>query len=118
VIDGIEDAAHRMVSYKVEPIPGVVRELCATLLACVKELQNAFRALEKGEPVLEPCREVHRLEDAAEQMIRDAMAKLFEAEKDALTVMKLKEIYDHLGYAAGACENVSDILQMVAVKNS
>lgn len=118
VIDGIEDAAHRMVSYRVEPIPSVVREVCGAILNCVKELQKAFQALEHGGPLVEPCLEVHRLEDAAEQLIRDAMAKLFETEKDPLTVMKLKEIYDHLSYATGACENVSDILQMVAVKNS
>jgi uncharacterized protein Yka (UPF0111/DUF47 family) len=33
VLDGVEDAAHRMVSYHIEPIPPTVVELCQQIVA-------------------------------------------------------------------------------------
>src|SRR6266849_10206145 len=36
VLDGIEDAAHRMVAYHVDPIPQRVVEVCYHILACAK----------------------------------------------------------------------------------
>ena len=34
VIDGIEDAVHRMVAYRVEPIPPMVVEMCRIVQSC------------------------------------------------------------------------------------
>src|SRR5215208_5440372 len=47
VLDGIEDAAHRMVAYHVDPIPARVVEVCYHILACAKALEAAFEALNK-----------------------------------------------------------------------
>ena len=118
VVDGIEDAAYRMVAYRVEPIPKMVKELCRIIHEGARALQKAFMALEKGQPLLDYCLEVHRLEDAGEQMVRLEMSRLYENESNPVQIMKLKEIYEYLSGATAACENVSDVLQMVVVKNS
>lgn len=45
VLDGIEEAVHRMVSYRLTVIPSVVVELCWIVQLCAEELRKAFDAL-------------------------------------------------------------------------
>ncbi|MGC9972625.1 MAG: DUF47 family protein, partial [Bryobacteraceae bacterium] len=47
VLDGIEDAAYRMVAYRLEPIPPTVIELCQVVHDCALSLEKAFEALNK-----------------------------------------------------------------------
>jgi len=118
VLDSIEEAAHRMSAYHLDPIPGGVVEMCQILCNCAKALQSAFAALEKNERVLDHCIEINRLEETADQLERGAVAELFQNEKDPIALLKLKEIYELLEAAADRCEDVADALQNVVVKNS
>src|SRR5258706_1955917 len=66
VIDGIEDSVHRMLDYRIDPMPGTVLELCRLVQACGLTLKKAFDALAKGEPLMEHSLEINRLEEPAE----------------------------------------------------
>ena len=46
------------------------------------------------------------------------MVELFDTEKDPITLLKLKEIYDFIEATIDSCEDVADVLQGVVVKNS
>jgi len=118
VIDGIEDSIHRMLAYNIDPIPNTVVELCRLVQSCGVALQNAFEALARGRPLMNHCIEVNRLEEAADQLGRTAVADLFQNEKDPIRIIKLKEIYEFLEQTTDYCEDVADALQNVQVKNS
>jgi len=118
VLDGIEDAAYRMVAYRVEPIPTMVVELCKIVYSCCQTLEQAFEALGTKRPILPYCIEVNRLEEVADNLGRDAVGDLFRNESDPITMIKLKEIYEFLEQTTDYCEDVADTLQNVAVKNS
>jgi predicted phosphate transport protein (TIGR00153 family) len=118
VLDGIEEAAHRMVAYHLEPIPPVVVELCEAVHDAAKSLEKAIQALHKDQPVLEHCIEVNRLEDYADQLLRRALADLFQQERDPIALIKQKEILEFLEDTTDRCEDVADELQNVVVKNS
>src|SRR6476660_8885436 len=56
VLDGIEDAVHRMVAYKLEPITSTMQELCEIINQCATSLQKAFEMLDKKmDKVMEHC---------------------------------------------------------------
>jgi uncharacterized protein Yka (UPF0111/DUF47 family) len=118
VLDGIEEVAYCLVAYKVEPIPAGIQELAGQLVSCSNEMQKAFEALSKDQPMVTHCIEINRLEDAADEVYRAAVSHLFNNEKDPIAVIKLKEIYDNLETATDRCEDVADVLQGVIVKNS
>ncbi len=118
ILDGIEECAHRMVSYKIRALPAPMVELCRIILRCVRTLERAFTALSRNAPLTEDCIEVNRLEQNADDVGRDAVSDLFSTEKDCITLIKLKEIYDFLEQTVDACEDVADSLQNVVVKNS
>jgi len=48
VLDGIEDTSHRLVSYKIDPVPPNMIILAEAVASCAAALKNAFDALEKG----------------------------------------------------------------------
>jgi hypothetical protein len=118
VIDGIEDSVHRMLAYRIDPLPGTVLELCHLVQSCGVALLSAFEALGKGQPFMDQCIEINRLEEAADQLVRAAVADLFQNEKDPIRIIKLKEIYEFLEQTTDYCEDVADALQNVQVKNS
>jgi predicted phosphate transport protein (TIGR00153 family) len=118
VIDGIEDSVHRMLTYRIDPLPKTVLELCRLVQSCGVSLLKAFEALAKGRPFMDHCIEVNRLEEAADQLGRTAVADLFQDEKDAIRIIKLKEIYEFLEQTTDYCEDVADALQNVQVKNT
>ena len=67
---------------------------------------------------MEHCIEINRLENEADKLVRSAVADLFIKEKDPITIIKLKEVYDFLEATTDFCEDVADTLQTVVVKNS
>src|SRR5262245_13405694 len=118
VIDSIEDAAYRMVAYRIEPIPPTVVELCRHIVVCVNSLKLAFEALHSNKKLTEHCIEINRIEGIVDNVVRDAVRELFDNEKDPIKLIKLKEIYELLEQTTDDCEDVADALQNVVVKNS
>jgi len=118
VLDGIEDTAHRLVSYEIDPIPRDMVDLAVIVNSCAVSAKKAFEALERKGPILEHCIEINRLENEADRISRSAVAHLFHKEKDPITLIKLKEVYEFFENTIDRFEDVADILQNVAVKNS
>jgi hypothetical protein len=49
---------------------------------------------------------------------QERVADLFNKEKDPITLIKLKEVYEFFENTIDSCEDVADVLQNVVVKNS
>ena len=118
VLDGIEDSAHCIVAYKVDPVPPVVVDLAAIIQQCSEELDKAFLALQANKDVMRHCIEINRLEGKADYVARQATADLLNNETNPILVLKLKEIYGFLEETTDAFEDVADLIQEVVVKNS
>ncbi len=118
VIDAIEDSSFRLAAYRIDPIPKGMMEFGQIIHASCMRLQVAIQKLRVGKALQEECIEINRLENQADDLVRRLVTNLFESGMDAISVMKHKEIYDFLEQAVDRCEDVADVLQTVAVKNS
>ncbi len=119
VLDGIEDSAHRIVAYRLDATPPAVVKLCGIVARCCNALQQAVGHLEHDHKAMNTSViEINRLENEADNVVRTAVADLFENEKDAIQLIKLKEVYEILESTTDFCEDVADVLQNVIVKNS
>jgi predicted phosphate transport protein (TIGR00153 family) len=117
VLDTMEDAVFRIVAYRIDPIPAAAMELGGMISNSCRALDKALRALQDKKPVMEACIEVNRLEEAADAVERAMLANLFSSGIDAITLIKLKELYELLESATDRCEDVADVIQNIAVKN-
>ena len=118
VLDGVEETAHRLVSYRIDPVPASMIKLSEIVASCSKSLKAAFQALESNGPIMEHCIEINRLENEADLIGRASVVELFDREKDPITLIKLKEVYEFFEGTIDSCEDVADVLQNVVVKNS
>ena len=116
VLDFVNAAGVRLRLYKIDAPPPVAAELAALIVQQSEELAQGVSLLEKNQLVLEHCVEVNRLENEADRTHQEAVARLFDDEKDALVVMKWKETLDLLEAATDRCEDVANVLEGVVVK--
>ena len=77
-----------------------------------------IRDLKKPNGILEHCIEINRLENVADNILRTALVKLFREEKDPISVIKWKEIYETLEAATDRCEDVANIIEGVVLENT
>ena len=56
------------------------------------------------------------MENVADEVYRSAIAELFDDTKDMALVIKWREIYEHMETATDRCEDVSNVLEGVALK--
>jgi hypothetical protein len=121
VIDLIDAAATKLLLYKVTETTPYAKELGYLILKCVQELHKGIVHLPapKGrDHVYEHCVEVNSIENEADRVCRDAIAHLFEHEKDPVYILKWKEIYETLESATDRCEDAANVLEGVALKNA
>ena len=118
VLDGIDDVTFRIVAYRLDPIPEPILELAEVLEKACSSIYKAVEAMSHQKPVLEHCIEVNRLENQADKIERNMLAELFLSKMDPLELIKQKEICEGLEAATDRCEDVADVIQSVAVKNS
>lgn len=117
VLDTLEDAAFRIVAYRIDPIPGAAVELGEMIANSCRALDKALHALQDKKSVMEDCIEVNRLEDQADAVERTMLANLFSSGTDAILLIKLKDLYELLETTTDRCEDVADVIQSIAVKN-
>jgi phosphate transport system protein len=116
ILDGIEAAASRMVLYKIQQPIQAAKELVAFIVAAAEQVVKAIGHLPALKEVEAICVEINRLENAADEVYRQAIAALFEGERHSLDVIRWKEIYDILEMVTDRCEDVADVVEAIALK--
>jgi len=118
VMDAIDASATIVRLYHIEDVRTGARELARLVRDSVEQVVCAMKALEKRKGVAECAVEINRLENEADRAHQAAVQALFKDEKDAVAIMKWKEILDFLEQATDRCEDVANVLEGVVVKHA
>jgi len=118
VMDAMEAAVDLVVLYQIGELPPEVADQVDVLERAAELTAEAMPRLRSMKDLSEYWIELNRLENQADQVYRRLLARLFNGEYDALTVMKLKEVVDQLEAAADAFEHVANTVETIAVKES
>jgi len=118
VVDAIDAAAALVRLYQIELVRPDARILARTIMQSADQIVAALQALEKKTGVKAPTVEINRLENEADRAHQAAVHRLFEDERDPITIIKWKEILDLLEQATDRCEDVADVMEGVVVKNA
>jgi predicted phosphate transport protein (TIGR00153 family) len=117
VMDAIDAAATVVRRYRMSSLRYGARELASLTWQSAMQVRVAVEALEKKKDVQERAVEVNRLENAADDVLDEALRRLFEEEKNAITLIKWKEMLDLLEQATDRCEDVANTLESIVVKH-
>jgi uncharacterized protein len=118
VMDAIDASATILRLYQIEAVRPGARELAHLVLQSAVQVVQAMKALEKRKGVAECAVEINRLENEADRAHQAAVRSLFKDEKDAVVIIKWKEIFDFLEQATDRCEDVANTLEGVVVKHA
>jgi predicted phosphate transport protein (TIGR00153 family) len=118
VMDFFEAAGDLIVLYELETLPPEMQELSDLLVRAAELTAAAMPRLRSLRNLSDYWIEVNRIENEADKLHRRFVARLFNGDVDALTVLKLKEVAEELEAAADAFENVADTVETIAVKES
>lgn len=119
ILDLIDSTAERIWLYQLRMVEPEAISLATVLINAVAEVQKAMtqlRNLTDRGGIIRTCMEINRYENEGDQLIRKAVARLFNENDDAIHVMKWKEIYDYLEDAVDRCEDVANVLEGVALE--
>jgi len=117
VLDWIEAASDRLVLFHLSEPPEEAGRLAHIILKSAEEIVKGIQSLRNINNVLRHCVEINRLENEADSVFREALARLFENGRDPITIIKLKEVYEDLEVATDRCEDVANVLESIAVKH-
>ncbi|HTS03009.1 MAG TPA: DUF47 family protein, partial [Thermoanaerobaculia bacterium] len=121
VLDFMDAAANRFVLYKVPaPRPGLKQatEIIVQSADAIRRAVGLLGDLKNSPQILELCVEINRLENEADSLNRISIGRLFDSEKDPITLLKWKEIYEVLEEATDRCEDVANVLEQIVLKSS
>lgn len=118
VIDHIYAVVNRLYLYDIAKPTRELKKFAKLILEQVKRINKAMKVLKKvDKKIIEnSCIEVHRLENTADQLLNQSVASLFLSD-DLKEIIKFKEIYGLLEIATDKCEDVSDVLRNILMKN-
>jgi uncharacterized protein len=120
IMDIIEGCAIRMSLYKIKKPAEELIELAHILnkaIIKVKEILYALRNRENARIILDACVVINTAENEGDVVLRRAVSRLFKHEKDVIELIKWKEIFERLEEATDVCEDVSNIVEGIVLKN-
>jgi len=119
VLDFIDGVANRLKLYEIKGSTDGMKKLAQVVLKSAEEINVAFGLIhEITAPDIEArCIEVDRLENEADSLKHECVARLFKTE-DAITIIKLKEVYELLESITDICEDVVLELRNIVLEYS
>jgi len=119
VLDAVDEVATMLVLYGITQPTVYLLEAGTLLVAAVTALVNAVDRLESLAGITPFTDEVHRLEEEGDGLYHNAIAELFLPDTyPPLEVLKWNRLYDLMEQAIDRCEDVSNVLQNVVLKNA
>lgn len=121
VADFILGASTRMDLYNITVFSEAVVLLSENIREGAVEIQKAVNGLRNQKnikSVREACVKINSLENDADRIFNVALAKLFETEKDAVELIKQKELLSILETATDKAEDAANTIETIIIKYS
>ena len=121
IVDYIHGSAKRLELYKIEEFTLEMRQLADIIEQSAVEVHIAVSGLKGMSNIVrvkEALVKINSLENHADDVFDGAIASLFIEEKDAIKLIKVKEILLNMETATDKCEDVANVIETILIKNS
>jgi predicted phosphate transport protein (TIGR00153 family) len=118
IVDHIEAAADLTVLYRIETLPSAVRQQAELLEEAARMTVDGMGRLRTLQKLEDYWITINDIENRADAAYRTLLAELFDSELEVVTMIKIKEVVDELESAADAFEDLANVVQSIAAKES
>lgn len=120
IIDSIDEVWGDCLIYKITSFTAEALQLTHLLALATDKLEGMIDGLRNRKKlsisIREQCRLIHQIEDQADNILRHALAALFENEQNLPLLIKWKGIYEKLESAIDYCDDLSDTIEGIIVE--
>jgi len=120
VIDFMDGISARTRSYRITTPPPFTLEIAKELVNATKEVEymvSKLKNIKNTQDMITHCRNTSNIEHTVDDLYRKSIEKLFET-SDAITIIKLKDIYETMETASDRCVDVADVIEDIVLKYS
>lgn len=117
IIDTVDAIATRLTIYKIKTpiafgtqLAGILQSQMIIIAEVVKDLKNRKDTFKK-------LIEVRNLETEGDLVFREAIAQLFDTEKDIAELIKKKEILENIERSVDCCQTATVVVESILIKN-
>ncbi|HKA57729.1 MAG TPA: DUF47 family protein [Gemmatimonadales bacterium] len=118
VMDAMDGTARRAQIFRLGVSPQGVLRLVDVLIEMMTALSEAVNRLKKGDDVMRYCVEAKKLEEQGDAIYHESLGQLFEKERDAIELIKWKEVYDNLEATLDQAEDVANVVESITIKHA
>lgn len=119
VLDYIHGSSKRIELYKLTVISNEIVKLSELIQTGTEELRRAvfeLKNMRKMRDITDSLVRINSIENHADDIFDNAVAKLFDTETDAIQIIKNKEILSALETATDKCEDAANVIESIIVK--
>jgi uncharacterized protein Yka (UPF0111/DUF47 family) len=117
VIDLLDGTVRRAQMFHVKEAPPHAARLADVLKRAASLIETAVASMKKPKSMLDYTHRMKALEEEGDAIYAEAVGELFAGTPDPLHVIRWKELYDKLEEAIDQCDDVSNVLESIALKN-
>jgi uncharacterized protein len=118
ILDHMHTTTNRLIVYRMKQVPEPVKQFATIIFEQVIEIDKAISDLKQLNMMGDHLVKINKLENEADDLHTKALGDLFDKEKDAKEIMKLREIYGLLEMTTDKGEGVSHTLENIRVKHA
>jgi uncharacterized protein len=115
VVDAVEEAATELELVGVESVPERARAQARLVLHASERLGDAVERLRQRPNLEAEVADIYALEDEGDQLVRDALARLFASGAEPLEIVRTKTLHDRLEQALDSTKAAAIALERIAV---
>jgi uncharacterized protein Yka (UPF0111/DUF47 family) len=115
VADAVEEAATELELVGVQSVPERARAQARLILHASERLADAVERLRRRPNLEAEVADIFALEDEGDQLVRDALARLFASGAEPLEIVRTKTLHDRLEQALDATKAAAVALERIAV---
>jgi hypothetical protein len=121
VIDLILKVSNHIKIYKITEVNPKFRaevKLIDRSVEALAKAVNGLRDMKEPKKIQRYCNEVNVIEDEGDQLRNEVIAELFGEHKDAIYIMKWKDIFQFSEKVLDQCDDVAKIIESILVKQA
>ncbi len=121
VMDMINGFGQKVRNHPPKKEPKSFLELSELILQATQQIRVAIyelKNLKAPKKITDACIRINEIENQADDLYYQAIAELFQQEKDAIELIKVKAMLSSLEKATDSAEDVSDVIKSIIVKTT
>ena len=121
VVDCFEDVLIRIYMFNVKQIKSEALEFSEIIIKCAKQLNvvlEEFKNFKRSDKIRDAIVHVNNYESAGDEILLKGMRTMFQSDLPDKELFVWTDLYEHFEDCLDACEDVTDIIESVIMKNS